>query len=409
MEYQRQVFVLDDKCESEVARLNGLKKHFGDDADRVIFTGLFDADFASFADQLINLITPSVLWLLDFDFGSDGTGLDLLRLLHKKSDERKVDLPRVALYSGFDGARGHPELPQLGVTHYIYKTFSDEEIAKRLACILGLQCTLPKRRRISAPEREGILQGLRETIISRSDAMDSVFTQGILPALTNEDPVLILGETGTGKELVAQAVHDHGMRRDSGELTTMNVAASDPNLARGDFFGHVKGAYTDAGSSRKGVFSRANQGDLFLDEIGELPHDIQTALLRAIEYHRYVAIGGEGEVDIDIRFITATNRSLDDLVSQGHFRRDFFERISQNIITLPPLRHRREDIPILFDHFTTLHFGEDLPFSFGSLSSDHRDRLQAWHWPGNIRELSSVVRRMGNLVYAGTELASLDL
>jgi DNA-binding NtrC family response regulator len=409
MEYLRQVFVLDDKFKTEVQRLNGLKQHFSDDADSVIFTGFFEADFERFADQLIDLITPGVLWLLDFDFGRDVTGLDLLRAIHKKSDEKKVVLPRIALYSGFDGARGHPELPQLGVTDYIYKTYSDKEIAKRLACILGLQCTLPKRRRISESERASILTNLRQTIITRSGAMDSVFDQGIMPALTNEDPVLILGETGTGKELVAQAVHDHGMRRDSGELTTLNVASADPNLARGDFFGHLPGAFTDASACRKGIFDRANQGDLFLDEIGELPHDIQAALLRAIEYRRYSALGSEGEAEIDIRFISATNRSTDELLSSGKFRRDFFERISQNIITLPPLRHRKEDIPILFDHFTALHFGEDLPFSFESLSSDHRDRLQGWHWPGNVRELSSVVRRMGNLVYAGIELSSLDL
>jgi transcriptional regulator with GAF, ATPase, and Fis domain len=206
-----------------------------------------------------------------------------------------------------------------------------------------------------------------------------------------DDPVLILGESGTGKELVAQAIHRHG-RRARGPFVTQNVAALPESLLESELFGHVKGSFTGASSSEQGLLAAASNGLLFLDEIGEMPVDLQAKLLRVIEEGQVRPIGAREPVAIDVRLITATNRNLEEMVRDGDFREDLYYRLNVLPIHLPPLRERREDIAPLVQRFLL-----ELPASEGGgrtrISPEALETLVAHNWPGNVRELQNEVRR----------------
>jgi two-component system response regulator AtoC len=203
--------------------------------------------------------------------------------------------------------------------------------------------------------------------------------------------VLLLGESGTGKNLVARTIHYSGPRA-QGRFVEINCAALPPQLLESELFGHQKGAFTDAKESKRGLIEIADGGTLFLDEIGDIPPDLQAKLLNFVESRRFRRVGGTEELEVSVRLITATNRNLEQLVKEGKFRADLFYRISVAVHTLPSLREIREDIPLLADHFREL-FNKEFGRSITALSPDALKLLTAWHWPGNVRELRNVMER----------------
>jgi PAS domain S-box-containing protein len=225
-------------------------------------------------------------------------------------------------------------------------------------------------------------------IISRSPAMEAVF-QIIQNAAQTEATVLVRGESGSGKELVARAIHDLSMRRQAPFLA-INCAALSANLLESELFGHVRGAFTGAIKDHPGLFQRARGGTLFLDEVAELPLELQAKLLRVIQERNYYPVGGDRLLDVDVRLVAATHRSLREEVKSGHFREDLMYRLRVVPIFLPSLRERREDIPLLLWHFIRLHNDQNFR-KIEKIEPQAMRVLLDYHWPGNIRELHNII------------------
>jgi DNA-binding NtrC family response regulator len=202
---------------------------------------------------------------------------------------------------------------------------------------------------------------------------------------------LLLGESGTGKELAARSLHRRS-RRANQVFITINCATIPTTLADATFFGHERGAFTDARESRAGLFEQASGGTLFLDEIGELPTEIQVKLLRVLQEREVLRVGGRQPIKVDVRVIAATNRNLEEAVSRGTFRNDLFWRLNGFAVTLPPLRDRRQDIPLLIEHLMD-RLASQLGVPGRQTSDATRDELVSRDWPGNIRELEQVLQR----------------
>jgi len=229
-----------------------------------------------------------------------------------------------------------------------------------------------------------------ENIIGQSNAINYVFYKVEQIASTDTN-VLILGETGTGKELVARAIHGLSLRKDRA-LVKMNCAALPSNLIESELFGHEKGAFTGAHSRRLGRFEIANGATLFLDEIGELPLELQPKLLQVIQNGEFERLGSSDTIKVDVRIIAATNRNLEAELRKGRFREDLWYRLNIFPITMPPLRDRLDDIPLLVDFYVD-KFSKRLGKSIEMVPVSVMDSLQTYHWPGNIRELENVLER----------------
>lgn len=226
-------------------------------------------------------------------------------------------------------------------------------------------------------------------IIGRSTKMQHVF--GIIEKAARSDaPVIIQGESGTGKELVAHAIHERGSRM-RGPYVQVNCAALNESLLESELFGHVRGSFTGAFRDRKGRFESANGGDLFLDEIGDIPLSIQIKLLRCLETKQFERVGDDNPISVNLRIITATNKNLLDLITQGKFREDLFFRINVIPIHLPPLRERKEDIPLLVHTFMHRLKSKTGKAIYG-IRRDALDRLLAYPFPGNVRELKAALQ-----------------
>jgi transcriptional regulator with GAF, ATPase, and Fis domain len=229
-----------------------------------------------------------------------------------------------------------------------------------------------------------------DEIVGRSTALNSVLDQIRLVAPA-DSTVLILGETGTGKELIARAIHSASSRHER-PLIKVNCAALPASLIESELFGHEKGAFTGATEKRIGRFELANGGTIFLDEIGELPTEVQIKLLRVLQEREFERIGASSTVRVDIRVIAATNRDLTQAVAEGKFRRDLFYRLNVFPIVMPPLRQRPDDIPLLAHYFVQRHAGR-IGRPITRVPAATMARLTAYPWPGNIRELENVIER----------------
>ena len=241
-------------------------------------------------------------------------------------------------------------------------------------------------------------------IIGVSNAIKYVLFK-IEQVAQTDTSVLILGETGTGKELVARAIHSQGTRKDR-PLVKLNCAALSATLIESELFGHEKGAFTGATARKIGRFELADGATIFLDEIGELPLELQPKLLRVIQEGEIERLGGAKTIKVDVRVIAATNRNLKDEVQKGAFREDLWYRLNVFPITVPPMRQRKEDIPLLAEHFVRL-FSKKVGKTITSISSATMKKFQEYYWPGNIRELSNVVER-AVITASGTTLHVVD-
>jgi DNA-binding NtrC family response regulator len=230
-----------------------------------------------------------------------------------------------------------------------------------------------------------------EGIIGESSAIRHIIAT-IKQVAPSNIPVLITGESGTGKELVAQAIHNHSKRKGK-RYVTFNAAGQSETLIEDQLFGHVRGAYTGADRDREGVFEYADGGTLFLDEIGDMPVTMQSKLLRVLETGEVVRLGSNEPRKTDVRFVSATNRDMKRHIAEGHFREDLYFRIRGTEISIPPLRERRDDIPLLVHHAVGRYAAElDRPMQ--RISDPAMMRLVSYSWPGNVRELLNVVQKM---------------
>jgi two-component system response regulator HydG len=244
-----------------------------------------------------------------------------------------------------------------------------------------------------------------EGIVGNSAAMQQVMRTARQVAPT-EIPVLILGENGTGKELIARAIHTHSKRRKN-RMVTMNCAGFAPTILEDEMFGHVRGAYTGATGEREGRFEHADHGTIFLDEIGDMPHDMQAKLLRALENGEVVRLGSNDPIRVDVRVISATNQNLEEMVKEKQFRQDLLYRINGVTIQIPPLRERREDIPLLIHYFMTAA-AEKYAKPIDSVEPQAQQVLMSYSWPGNVRQLRNTIESAVALAQ-GTKLTTRDL
>jgi DNA-binding NtrC family response regulator len=230
-----------------------------------------------------------------------------------------------------------------------------------------------------------------EGIVGKSEAMRKVVTTARQVA-AGDIPVLIMGESGTGKELIAKAIHNNSRRR-KGRLVALNCAGLAESILEDELFGHVKGSFTGAQSDREGRFEHADGGTLFMDEIGDMPSSMQAKLLRVLENGELVRLGSNDPIQVDVRLISATNRDLDEMVAQKEFREDLYFRIKGATIHIPPLRERREDIPLLI-HFFMNQAAQKYDKKSVGLKPETLQALMSYSWPGNVRQLRNVVENM---------------
>jgi len=242
-------------------------------------------------------------------------------------------------------------------------------------------------------------------IVGRSRSMQEIIHRAERVAET-KSTVLITGETGTGKELVARAIHDRSAQRHM-PLIKVNCAAIPETLLESELFGHVRGAFTGATTNKKGRFTLANGGSIFLDEIGNLPQALQGKLLRVLQEREFEPLGAERTERVDVRVIAATNRDLRQLVVDGQFQSDLFYRLNVIPVHIPPLRERREDIPVLIDHFVRKH-AQRTGKPIDSLEDGVLAALQQYDWPGNARELENTIER-AVVLSTGRKLAVRDI
>ena len=242
-----------------------------------------------------------------------------------------------------------------------------------------------------------------EEIVGTSPALQAVFSRMIKVAAT-DSTVLITGGTGTGKELVARAIHRRS-DRSSRAFVSVNCAAIPRDLIASELFGHEKGAFTGATQQRLGRFELANKGTIFLDEVGELPPETQIALLRVLQEHEFERVGGSRRIRSDVRVIAATNRDLRAAISAGSFRSDLFYRLHVFPIEMPSLRERREDIPLLVEYFVD-RYARKAGKNIKRVNKKTLELLQLYPWPGNIRELQNVIER--SVILCETEIFSID-
>ena len=241
-------------------------------------------------------------------------------------------------------------------------------------------------------------------IIGHSDAITYVFFR-VDQVAPQDVTVLLLGETGTGKGLIARAIHSRSVRKDR-PMITVNCTALPANLIESELFGREKGAFTGAHARQVGRFELADGGTIFLDEIGEMPMELQCKLLRVIQDGEFERLGSPRTIKVNVRIIAASNRNLEEEVLAGRFRQDLFYRLSVFPITIPPLRQRKEDIPLLVSHFVA-KFNKKTGRMIVSVSAETLNALQEYHWPGNVRELENVIER-AVITSQGAALQVLD-
>ncbi len=307
-------------------------------------------------------------------------GISVMEDLHAINPEMPV-----IIFTAHGSIESAVEAVKKGAFNYLSKPFDPKEL------LLQIERALENSRLTSEIRR---LKGLLEerfdfsNIIARSEKMRQVLEKVTRVAKT-DCTIHIHGESGTGKELIAKAVHIASPRRDK-PFVAINCAAIPETLLESELFGHEKGAFTGAVQSSKGLFSRAHEGTIFLDEIGDMPMSTQIKLLRVLQERQFYPVGSEKPIEVDIRVIVATNKDLEEEVKKGVFREDLFYRIHVIPVYLPPLRERKEDIPLLAD-FYLQNFGEQMGRSLKGFTANAVQKLLLYEWPGNVRELRNVV------------------
>ncbi|MFA6958868.1 MAG: sigma-54 dependent transcriptional regulator [Thermoanaerobaculia bacterium] len=357
----------------------------------------FDVALAATAEEGLAIVESDDIDLVILDIMLPGMdGHEALRNIKEMNASLPVII--VTAYSSIDGAI---LAMRNGAFHYIPKPFKNEEV------IITVNKALEQRR--LSRENERLKAELQErysfaNIIGKSEPMRKVF-ELIQLAAPSRSNILVLGESGTGKELVAKAIH-HGSPRNKNAFVTVNSGSLPPELLESNLFGHVKGAFTGAITSKRGLFEVADGGSIFLDEIGNINVETQAKLLRVIQEKEFMRLGGIETIRVDVRIVAASNADLQQLVRDGGFREDLFYRLNVITVTLPPLRKRREDIPLLVSHFLQKYSDENRKGPRVILSETMRIMMDH-AWPGNVRELENTIERA--VVLSTTEEIGPDL
>jgi DNA-binding NtrC family response regulator len=335
------------------------------------------------ADKALGYMDENIdVVLSDLNMG-DVSGLDLLQLWKKNKPETQF-----ILLTGHSSVNSAVEAIKAGAFDYVTKPINHDELVflvKRAMEVMAKDKEIDNLRR-RLDQKFGLDQ-----IIGQSKEMKDVFAK-IQRAAPVDSTVLILGESGTGKELVAQALH-HNSTRKKGAFVAVNIAAVPPTLVESELFGHVRGAFTGATDKRMGRFEQADGGTLFIDEVGDFELPLQAKLLRVLETLTVTPVGGHEDRKVNVRVLAATSRDIRKMVEQGTFREDLYYRLNVVTITLPPLRDRPDDIPILVDHFL-----RDITASKHTspkrVSPEVMRRFHQYRWPGNVRELRNKLESM---------------
>ncbi|MBU5636034.1 sigma-54 dependent transcriptional regulator [Geomonas sp. Red69] len=307
------------------------------------------------------------------------TGFEVLSTVKERAPSTVVIV--LTAFGAIDTA---VEAMKLGAFHYLTKPFNREEL--KVTVLKGLQLQgLSEENRLLKEELSGRTEF--KSIVGTSRAMEGVFSV-VRKVADTEATVLITGESGTGKELVARAIHSGSSRR-AAPFVAVNCAAIPRDLLESELFGHVKGAFTGAIRDKEGKFQLADGGTIFLDEVGDLPLELQPKLLRVLQERVVEPVGGTSLQKIDLRVVAATNADLERWIAEGKFREDLYYRLSVIPVQLPPLRERVEDVPLLIRYFCGKFGAEAVTFSKEALQ-----RLQEYAWPGNVRELENTVERL---------------
>jgi two-component system response regulator AtoC len=382
----RRVLVVDDEENLRLVLRTLLRRHG------------YEVETAESGEEALGMVDsfgPDVV-LTDVRMPKMG-GLDLLTTLKAKGNEATVIV--MSAYGNMDLAL---EAMKAGAYDYVQKPFKPDEV------VLALRKAEEREllRRENRQLRDEIRKEHRfEDILAKSQKMQDIF-RTISKIAEYKTTVLVAGESGVGKELVARAIHHRSSRR-GGPFVAVNCGAIPENLLESELFGHKKGAFTDAVHDRRGLFEEADGGSLFLDEIGELPLALQVKLLRVLEDEKIRRVGDTRDLKVDVRIITATHRDLTAETKAGRFREDLFYRLNVLPILVPPLRDRREDIPLLIDHFVARNNGR-LGTSIRGLDTESRRLLFEYPWPGNVRELENTIER-AMVLAEGDQIVAQDL
>jgi two-component system response regulator AtoC len=367
----RRVLVADDEENLRLVLRTLLRRHG------------YEVETAATGEEALTLVDsfgPDVV-LTDVRMPKMG-GLDLLQTLRAKGNEATVIV--MSAYGNMDLAI---EAMKAGAYDYVQKPFKPDEV------VLTLRKAEEREslRRENRALRDEIRKEHRfEDILAKSPRMQEIF-RTITKIADYKTTILVTGESGVGKELVARAVHHRSNRR-GGPFVPVNCGAIPENLLESELFGHKKGAFTDAVQDRRGLFEEATNGTLFLDEIGELPLALQVKLLRVLEDEKIRRVGDTKDLQVDVRIVAATHRDLTSETKAGRFREDLFYRLNVLHIHCPPLRERREDIPLLIEHFLARN-NVRLGTRIRGLDTEARRLLYEYSWPGNVRELENTIER----------------
>src|ERR1700730_11272060 len=374
-----------------------------------------EAESAEAARILLKQQQPDLM-LLDVNLPGI-SGLDCLREMQDSdgangnalseppvSAGQSYSRPLVIIITAHGSERMAVEAVKSGAYDYLSKPFELDDL--RLVIKNAAQTVELRRENFSLRRRIEIERSQRGALIGNSEGMQRV--RAMIEKVAETDAtVLIRGESGTGKELVARELHERNTTRRDGAFVAVNCAALPSELIESELFGHEKGAFTGAAGRREGKFEQADGGTLFLDEIGDMSANVQAKLLRALEERRIERLGGNESIPVDVRIVSATHRPLEQEIAAGNFRADLFYRLRVMTIDIPPLRERREDIPVLAERFARAaaeHF--ELPLR--AIGQGALRRLVDYDWPGNVRALKNTIER-AVIMAEGEELVAADL
>ncbi len=358
---------------------------------------VFTADNAEKGLEMLTKTLPDVT-LVDVKM-PDKDGLWLLE------EARTLCIPTVFLmisaYADIDRA---VKATKLGASYVLQKPFSPDQLEEAIKKHIGTAGTSP--RPLLSDDRPLMVIKDNWSLVGASEAIREIYQKVLKVALAPQATVLIQGESGTGKEMVARAIYDN-TPGEKGDFVDVNCAALSESLLEAELFGYEKGAFTGAIRTHAGLFETAHGGAIFLDEIGEMPLNLQTKLLRVLEQKAFKRVGGVKNIRVDTRVIASTNRDLRRMVGEGTFREDLYWRLNVICIHIPPLRERPEDVPVLADFFARRLSGI---YNGGAvtISSAAMDKLSAHTWPGNVRELRNVIER-AVIMSNGTEIRPEDI
>ncbi|MCC6526440.1 MAG: sigma-54-dependent Fis family transcriptional regulator [Polyangiaceae bacterium] len=382
----RRILVVDDEESLRLVLKTFLKRHG------------YEVEVAENGEQALALVEtfgPDFI-LTDVRMPKMG-GLDLMSTLKAKGDPATV-----IVMSAYGNVELALEAMKAGAYDYVHKPFKNDEV---LLALRKAEEREMLRRENRALRQEVLKEASFEQMLAKSPQMRAIF-KTISKVADYKTTALVTGESGVGKELVARALHQRSARRD-GPFVAVNCAAIPETLLESELFGHKRGAFTDASQDRAGLFEQADRGTLFLDEIGELPLSLQVKLLRALQDEIVRRIGDSRDIKVDVRIVTATQRDLAAEVAAGRFREDLYYRINVLHLVVPPLRDRREDIPLLVDHFIARN-NVRLGTEIRAVSPETRRLLLEYSWPGNVRELENTIER-AMVLCEGETLTNADL